>query len=172
MENKPTSHVTKGLIIALFFIVLDLVAQFAGFKFDTWYSWTSSLLMIAAFAWAAISFANQMNNRVTFGNAFAHGFKTSAVVACIMFVYAILLVYVISPEMIDQMMEKELEKAAAQGKDVSEGMEGNEDLVKKIVKVTMLAGTLIGTLIVGCIGSLIGAAIARKNPPTPFQTNA
>jgi len=169
MEKKVTTHVTKGLVIALIFIVLDLVLFFAGLKLESWVGWVTALLTIGAYIWACISYANEMNNAVTFGNVFAHGFKTSAVVACIFFLYTLLFLYVIAPEFIDQVMQKQIEEAEKAGS----MQEINEDamaLGKKIGKIMALVVSIIGTLFIGVIGSLIGAAIAKKNPPTPFST--
>jgi hypothetical protein len=176
MENKTvTSHITKGLIIALVLIVIDLVAMFTDLKLQSWYGWVSGCLMLAAFIWACINYANQMNNAVTFGSVFGHGFKTSAVVACFFFVYTLLVVYVIAPEFIPKMMEKQMADAEKAGKlppNISdEDLERGKQMALKFAKIGALAGSVLVTLIVGAIGSVLGAAFARKNPPTPFSNN-
>ena len=43
MEKKVTSHITKGLVIALILFVLDIIAGFAHFKFATWWRWIPSI---------------------------------------------------------------------------------------------------------------------------------
>ena len=173
MEKKVTSHITKGLIIALVFIILDLVAVFTDWRLHNWYGIVTGLLMLGAFIWACISYANEMNNAVTFGNVFVHGFKASAVVAVFMFVYALLLVNFISPGIIDAIIEKSIEEAQKDGKfnsDISdEELERGMELGRKIGKIGFYAGSLLMTLVIGAIGSVLGAAFAKKNPPTPFS---
>ncbi|HYC27643.1 MAG TPA: DUF4199 domain-containing protein [Chitinophagaceae bacterium] len=176
MENKTvTSHITKGIAIALILIVIDLVALFTDLKTQSWYGWINLGLMLIAFIWACISFANQMNNAVTFGNVFVHGFKTSAVVACFLFIYSLLFVYVIAPEFVTNMIDKQWDEAERTGKlpssMSSDDVEHAKEIGKKFGKMFVLAGSLLGPIIVGAIGSLLGAAFAKKNPPSPFSNN-
>lgn len=169
MEKKVTSNVTKGTVIALILIVLDMVSSFADFKYATWYTWIPSLLLIAAIIWACISYANQMENAVTFGNVFAHGFKTSAVVACLVFIYTLLAIFIIFPEMKDKALEMAAIQMDKQGNNMPE--ETKEQALKfteKIFVPVAIASAVLGTLIVGVIASLLGAAVAKKNPPTIF----
>ena len=172
MENKITSNVTKGLIISLILIVIDLIAGFANFRFTTWFRWIPSLILVAALIWACINYGAQNNSLVTFGNVFAHGFKTSAVVACILVVYTILSIFVIFPESRDQALEiarKQLEEKGNLSEDtIDQGLE----VSKKLFIPFAIAGAILGTIVVGLIASLIGAAVTKKIPPSPFETRS
>jgi hypothetical protein len=170
MEKQITSHAFKGLLIALVLIVLSLIGQFANLQFERWYGYVNWAIMVGAFIWSAIYFGKQMDNNVTFGSLFTHGFKTTAVTAVVVFIYTVLSVYVIFPDQLDKMWEKGVEEAMKGGKVTAEQMEQGASIGRKVMTVTVLAGSLIGTLIIGTVGSLIGAGVAKKNPaPTPFE---
>ncbi len=173
MENRVTSPVTspltKGLIISLILIVLDIIAGFAGYRFQTWYQWLPTIVFCVAIIWACINYANQMNNAVTFGNVFGHGFKTTAVITCIMIVYTLIAIFVLFPDMKDMAIEKAREQMA-KNPNVSEEMADQAiEMTKRLFIPFAIGGALLGYLIAGAIASLLGAAFARKNPPTPFQ---
>lgn len=51
----------------------------------------------------------------------------------------------------------------------SEQIDTGINITRKFFIPFAIAGALFGTAFVGLIGSLIGAAIARKNPVTPFD---
>jgi hypothetical protein len=168
MEKKITPHTTKGLLLALLLIIIDIVASIAGIKFETWFRWLPTLIFLAVIIWACINYANQMDNQLTFGNLFVHGFKTSAVVASIMVIYTVLSLYVIFPEQIEQGLEmarQQMEEKNIPQANIDQGLE----LARKFNVPFAIMGAIFGTLIVGAIGSLIGGAIAKKNPPSPFQ---
>lgn len=170
MENKPvTSHLTKGFIIVLIMVVLDLIAGFAKIKYETWFTWIPTIILCVALIWACISYANQMNNAVTFGNVFAHGFKTSAVVACIMVLYTLLSIFVIFPETKEVAIEKAREQMEKNPDMPESAIEQGIEMTRRLFVPFAIGASLLGTLIVGAIASLIGAAVAKKNPPSPFQ---
>ncbi len=170
MENQVTTHAFKGLLIALVLIILSLVAQFTNIQFEKWYGYIYYIISIAAFILSVILFGKQKDNNVTFGELFTHGFKTTAVTSGIVFIYTVLAFYFIFPETIDQFYDKAMEEVLKSGKATTDQLEKTSALTKKILTVSMLAGSLIATLILGTIGSLIGAGVAKKNPaPTPFE---
>jgi len=173
MKNKVTSNVIKGLIIALVLVLLDVASTLGDFKYAKWYSFIPTIILIGAVIWACISYANQMDNHVTFGNVFAHGFKTSAVVACMLFIYTLLAIFVLFPEMKEKALEMALTQLESQGGNMPEdAKEKALQFTDKLFVPIAIAGAVLGTLIVGVIASLIGAAVAKKNPVTPFDNQA
>lgn len=169
MEKKVTSHITKGLVISLILIVLGLVANFAGFEYETWYRYLPILILCVGVIWACISYANQMNGAVTFGNVFAHGFKTSVIVTIITLLFALLSIYVIFPDSREKALEmarQEMEKNQQLSDDqIDQAIE----MTRKFFMVGVIGGIILYTLIAGCISSLLGAAFAKKNPSAPFN---
>lgn len=169
MEQKEaTTHIMKGIIIALIIIVINLIAQFTNIQFETWYRWGSLIISIGIFIAAPIIYGKEMNNNVTFGMLFSHGFKAAAVATCIVFVYTLLAVYVLFPDMIEKMIQQGLEEARKQGQQIPEQSAEMMSMAKKITTLVVLSGVVLIELMIGALGSALGAAIAKKNPQDPF----
>ena len=101
---------------------------------------------------------------------FSHGFKTTAVFTIILVVYTALAFTVIFPELKDKMLEVTRAQMEKDGKLSSAEIDRALSMSSKFFLPFAIAGLLIFSLILGAIGSLIGAAVAKKNPnPTPFQ---
>ena len=169
MEQKVTTPITKGLVIILVLAVIDLIGGFAHLKLEKWYSWVSTLVLVAAIIWACINYASQLKGDTTFGNCFAHGFKTSAVVACFLIIYTLISIYFIFPETRDMALEQARKQMEEKGNIPEATIDQALEMTKKFFLPFTIGGVLLGTLIVGAIASLIGAAIAKKNPSSPFD---
>jgi uncharacterized membrane protein len=169
METKVTSPVIKGLLIALVLILISVAAFATGQNDSSWSQWGSTLLLCGGVIASCIIYANQMNHNVTFGNVFAHGFKTGAVVTCIVIVFTVVFI-LLKPEIKEMAMEKaraEMEKNKnASEADIQKGV----DIMKSFFYVITIGFILVMDLVISLISALIGAAVAKKNPnPTPFQ---
>ena len=169
MEKKITTPITKGLIIALVGAVLDLIAGFAHIKYETWWRWIPGIITFGLIIWACLNYASQMENNVTFGNIFAHGFKTSAVVVCFSIIYFLISVYLIFPETKDITLQMTREQMEKDPKYTQEVIDNAVDMTRRLFIPFALIGIVFFYLIFGSIASLIGAAVAKKNPVTPFD---
>src|SRR5437868_12422509 len=140
MEKKVTSPLTKGLIIALILVVIDLFGWFTHINFESWWRWTTTLILCIAVIWACINYANQKDNLVTFGNVFGHGFKTSAVIAGIMFLYILLSIFVIFPEAKDLALDQARKQIEAKGNLSQDQIDQALEISKKFI----VPGIIIG----------------------------
>jgi hypothetical protein len=125
------------------------------------------LIFFAAIIWACINYANQLKGNLTYGNAFTHGFKTTAAVTAIMIVFTVVTVKFLFPESLDealQQAESEMEKGNMSDDQIETGIA----FTRKFFVPLAIGGVLLGYLVVGVIASLIGAAVAKKNPQSPF----
>src|SRR4051794_31519952 len=104
METKVVTHITKGLVLSLILIIYSLVGHLLNFDLEQWFGWLSMVIFLIGIIWSVNVYGNQMSNTVTFGNLFSHGFKVTAVVVCITFIYTLLSVYVIFPDTIDKIV--------------------------------------------------------------------
>ncbi len=171
MEKKITTHITSGLLISGVLIILAVVAYIASFDQQTWYKWLSGILFIGAVIYVCINYGKQQDNNVTFGNTFAYGFKTSAVVTCIMILFLIVFMQVF-PEIKEKAMDearKQMEKNPA----VTESqIETSLGIMKKGFLVILILGSVFFYLGGGAIAAVIGAAVTKKNPRSPFDNQA
>jgi uncharacterized membrane protein len=120
------------------------------------------VIMFVGVIVSCIQYAKVNNGNVTFGNVFGNGFKTTSIVALLTILVGVLFV-LIFPDIKEQALEQVRRDMEKQGQ--------ADDVIDKAVAMTdkmfivfMLAGGIFGTLFFGAIASLIGAAVAKKNP--------
>jgi hypothetical protein len=172
MEKKVMTHVQKGLLVSLILIVIGIAGYFTKLFEQSWFSWASNGILCIAVIWGCITYANQMNGQVTFGNVFAHGFKMSVVVALILIVWVLLAMTVLFPEMKDKTLEMARQRMEERGNLSDSQIEQGVEFTKKFFIPFAIGGTLLGTLIFGTVASLIGAAVAKKKPVNPLDQMA
>jgi hypothetical protein len=170
-ESKPISHFRAGLLIAAFMVVFSLIMDFVGQGEASSFGWISNLVFIGALIYFINKHGKANNNTSTFGEMFSYGFKITSIVTLIMIIFMV--IYFASfPERKATMVEAfttEMETQVDSGKIT----ESQADMMinqydKKFILLT--GGTaLFGYLVMGAIGSLIGAAITKKEPKTPFD---
>ena len=169
MEQKKTSHIVKGLIIGLILIIYTTSIYLTGNMMNKWLGYVSYAILIIGLILSGMIFSKENNANVTFGNVFANSFKTNAIVTLLVILWSILSFKVIFPNMENEMLEvtkKEIEK---QPNITDEQISQSLGLIKKGFMVMMIGGAIFGYAILGAIGSLLAAAIAKKNPqPEPF----
>ena len=171
MEKKVTTPAVKGIIISLILIVFALTIQFLNLSQNKSLGGLQFVILIAGIIWSCISYAKQLDGNVTFGNVFSHGFKTSAAVTAIMVVYTIISIKFIFPEALDMAMREA--RTNMESKNMSDDqIETAINFTKKFFIPLTAGGILLVFLIAGVIGSLIGAATAKKNPEGPFVQQA
>jgi hypothetical protein len=169
MEKKVTSWFTKGLIISLILIVFSLLSYFAGLNNQDWNKWAGAIIFIIAIIWACISYGKQMDNRVTFGNVFGHGFKVAVVVTIISTVFTLIFL-AIFPDIKEQALIAARTNLEKRGNMSEEQIDQAMAMSTRLFTVFAGVGVLVVDLICGVIAALIGAAITKKVPTTPFDT--
>jgi len=164
MEKKKLSSLSGGLLIFLLMVVYTLIINIGGLQGNTKLSWISWLIVIVGIAMIVVKYGKDMDNNVTFGNLFAYGFKTIAITTIFFIAFSVLF-YVIFPEYKQQLLDIARENAMQKGTpDTREQVEKGMEIFQRFFWVGIIAGILISFAILGVIGSLIGAAIAKKEP--------
>ncbi len=171
MENQVTSHIIKGVILSAVSIVFAVIVYVFNLYEMSALSYINYAIFLGGLIYGAVLYSNQNNNNVTFGNLFAHGFKTTAVVIVITSVYTIISIKFLFPDMVDKALEIARKKMMENPKMTDEIIEQAISMTRKFFIPFALGGTIIGTGILGAIGSAIGAGVAKKNP-NPFSDNA
>lgn len=168
MENKVTTPQVKGLIISLILIVYGLAIYFIDGMEHQELSYVQYAIFLAGIIWACVSYSKQLNGNTTFGNLFAHGFKTTAVVTVIVLLYTVLAFKVLFPEMVDKSIEITRQKMIADGKASESQIDQTVNMMHDHFVTFAIVGVVVGFAIMGAISSLIGAAVAKKKPQDPF----
>jgi uncharacterized protein DUF4199 len=169
METKITTPQIKGLIIALILIVWGLIIYFTNQLDNQPLSYVQYAIFLGGIIWSCISYSKQMNANVTFGNVFAHGFKTSAVVTILILVYTVVAFNFLFPDIVDKSMEISRKKLEGSGKLSDTQIDQQINMIKDHFTLFAVAGIVIGFAIMGAVSSLIGAAVTKKQPKDPFS---
>src|ERR1044072_7440925 len=162
MNSK--THIQYGLIISAIVILFSTLFYILHINTQKWTQWVGVLIMFVGVIISCIQFAKANDGNVTFGNVFGNGFKTTAIVALVTIAFSVLFVLGF-PDIKEQALEQVRLDMEKQGQ--------ADDVIDKAVAMTdkmfivfLLAGGIFGTLFFGVIASLIGAAVAKKNPNT------
>jgi hypothetical protein len=169
MEKQITSHIIKGAILGGISILFSIIIYVFNLYTNQWLNWLSYAILIGGIIYGNILFANQNENNVTFGNIFAHGFKTTAVIIVITVIYTLLALYVLFPDMVEKIIEMSRVEMEKNPKLTDEMIEQGITMTRKLFLPFAIAGAIFGTGFLGALGSLIGAAVAKKNPVDPFK---
>ena len=163
MEQKITTPVTKGIIIALILIVISLATYFLGMMENKAMQYVGYIIFIVAIIWSVNAYGKQINYNSTFGNYFAHGFKVTSVITVIMILFTIIFISLF-PEIKEKGIDAARKSMQAKGTMSSEQIEQAIGFTQKFFTAFIIGGALVFYLILGAIASLIGAGITKKEP--------
>lgn len=161
MEHKKI-HLTYGFFTGLALIVLGVVMHVSGLSYENWAFYVQLLPLLIGILLNANAYAKACDYDVTFGKVFSSCFRATAIVTLIMILWTF-----ISLMIFPEIKEKALEKATG---DMLESGSSEEqvdqaiEMTKKFFTVFVVGGALFIYLFFGAIFSLLGAAIAKKNP--------
>lgn len=164
MQNKVLTNLNAALILFLLMVIYTLIINFGGYQDNMQMSWISYIIVVVGLMVLVIKYSKDMQGNVTFGNLFAYGFKTTAILI-ILFIAFTILFYLIFPEyklrVLEIMKENTLKNATPENR---EQAEKGVEIIQKFFWVSMIAGILISFAILGAVGSLLGAALSKRNP--------
>ena len=161
--RTPKTHLQYGVIAGLVLIVLFVLYYIMGWSFKTGIvRWIPSIVFMFIIILAQFNHAKAVQGNITFGNLFAKGFKTAAVGTCIYTLFIVLFL-LLAPSYKESMMEASRQGMAERGLSADQ-IKAAMPMVRKFFMVSVIAGAVIGELVVGLIASLVGAAVAPRNP--------
>jgi hypothetical protein len=131
--------------------------------------WVSYAILIVGIMYFVQAFGKANNYHLTFGNLFAYGFKSAAFSALIVITFSVIF-NLIFPEFKEKIFETARQNMEAAGKYTDDQINTGMEVTRKFFMVFIIAGSLFFFAIFGAIGSLIGAAITKKNvSDSPFE---
>ncbi|MDE1190577.1 MAG: DUF4199 family protein [Arachidicoccus sp.] len=163
MEKKKSLIWTNAIIIALISIIYWVVLYFTKTMSNGALSSVQYFIVIIGLVIVCIQYSKSLNGNVTFGNLFAFGFKTGAAYTLILLLWTILAFKFIFPNLTEELIQQQTAAALKKGysqSDIDKGME----FTRKYMMLFATGGVIIVDMILSLIGSLIGAAVAKKNP--------
>ena len=167
MEKNPISHFLVGLIVSCILILVNVIFIIFDLTGNTKISWLASALNVALLVYFIMEFGKLNNNSKSFGELFSYGFKATALITIIL--TAFMLVYtLIFPESVEKAIEISREQMDKNPNLTEDQIEQALEITRKFYTPILIAGTLFATMFVGAIGSLLGAAVTKKKPTSPF----
>lgn len=164
MEKKNLSNLNAALILFLLLVIYTLTVNFGGYQANTSLAWISYIIIIGGIIVLVMKYGKDLHNNVTFGNLFAYGFKTTAIVI-IFYIGFTVLFYLLFSEyktnLLEIMRQNALKNATPENK---EQVEKGIEIFQRFFWASIIGGILITFAILGAIGSLIGAALTKKRP--------
>jgi hypothetical protein len=171
MEEKVTSHIIKGVILSIISIVFSVIVYVFNLYEMQSLTYLNYAIFLGGLIYGAILYSNENKNQVTFGNVFAHGFKTTAVIIVITVFYTVIAFKFLFPDMMELMLTISRKQMLKDPKLTDEMIEQAMSMSRKYFLPFVIGFSIIGTGFLGLIGSLIGAAVAKKNT-NPFENQA
>jgi Protein of unknown function (DUF4199) len=174
MKKKSSDFISKGIVLSLILMVINLIGGFAHIQFETWFKWLPTIIQVVVMIIFCIQFGKQQTDGVTFGNVFGYGFKVALVVSILMTIYALISITFIFPEFIDQTLQQARETMEKKGTYTEDQIDQGIAMTKKFMQPVPLAiFAFIGGLLIGTIAALLGGAFAKKSEPEPaiFKDN-
>lgn len=165
-ENKITTHFTKGLIIGLALAAIGITLQFLEI-YDQWVQYVITGLYFLSIIGCCWIFSTEKNGDVSFGQVFSHGFKTAAIVILIN-IASFIIISLVLPELKENALNIARETMEKDSRLTDSNIEDALKMTDKFYYVFGIIGTIFGYGVSGALGSLLGAAIVRKNPQ-PFM---
>lgn len=170
-EKKPISHIVAGLTIAAILVVYSILLNYMDLSQNQSMGWLSYIILVGGLILFINLYGKAKNNQVTFGNLFSYGFKATAIITLIMIAF-IIIFFMAFPEFKDKIVDAAREGMEKQGKMTDDQIDQGLEMFEKNFILFSAGGALFMYLILGAIGSLIGAAITKKQPRNPFDQQA
>lgn len=162
------THKTYGLITGLIIVVLSAVVYVANLQQASWIQWVLYAVFLGGLIMNANAFSKANGGAVSFGQLFSSGFKATAIIVLLVVVWVVLSVYIF-PDMKEKALELARQQMEKDGKLDEEMMDKALAISRNNFTTFLVMGSLFGYLVMGCIFSLIAAAVTPKNkrPLTP-----
>lgn len=168
-QKKPISHIVAGLIIAGIMVVFILVVNMLGQSQNQALGWFTYLVVIGAIMFFVRQWGNAHGNRLSFGQLFSYGFKVTSILTLIVIIFMVIM-FSAFPEFKDTFLETSRTAMEDQGQLSDENIDTAIQTMDKYFIPITAGGAMLTYIILGLIGSLIGAAITKKQPQNPFES--
>ena len=169
--QKKSDLIGKGLVVSLILMVVDLIGGFAQLRFESWFRGLPVGILVIAVILLCIQYGKEGIEDTTYGKVFGYGFKITLLIALFMFIYTLLSLFIIFPELKEMVLQKTRTDMEAKGTYSQDVIDSAVNMTKKFFVPFALIGGILATVLFGVIGSLLGAAFAKKTEANVFQNN-
>jgi hypothetical protein len=162
VQVNSTGVATKWAVLYLIIsIVLTYAYEWLNIPAESPIKYISWLIFIGFCFLAEKEYRDQLGGFVTFGGAFGAGFRFSLFTGLLTALFTYIYLTYLSPETLQKVISAQETKLTEQGQS-QEIIDKSTDFMTKHGVLTITVSAAIGTLVIGCIISLICAAILKK----------
>jgi hypothetical protein len=163
--NKVTTHIVKGFIIGILVMVVNYFS-IKAYNFQThstpvWIVVVSNAILFFGIIISCIIFSIQMRGNVVFKEVLGHGFKTAAVAIILLVIFNVFL-YALNDKAKQTAMDYAISNLADKT-NIDNYNRGIQE-IKSHFYLMVINSIVFSALVISLIGTLLGAAIAKKNP--------
>lgn len=165
--KKPISHIIAGLLIAAAVILFSVVMTLASGGGDPRGGWLTYLIIIIGLVLFIRQYGKATDYTASFGELFSYGFKATTMIVLLFVIFLLVLSYV-QPEIKETVMDAtrlEFERQNLTDTEIDKMME----MTSNYFWIILIGTSIFFLALVGAIGSLIGAALTKKQPKNPFE---
>lgn len=166
--KKPITHTTAGLLIAALIVLFAIITNFLGLTQQKSLGILQYVIIIGGLIFFIRQYGKANDYNYGFGDLFAFGFKTTAVFTAIYIVF-IVIFFLIFPDIKEKSLDMARQQMEENGKFSEADIDRGVEMARKFFWVGVVGGSTLVFIIIGAIGSLLGAAITKKNPTNPFD---
>lgn len=161
-KKEPKTYLNYGVLTGVVLIVLFVLYYVFGLDTDTHVAFIPALVFAVLIVVAQINHAKSLDSNITYGNLFAAGFKATCAATGIYVVFLIIFL-ILAPGYKEHLLDFARQKMVAKGLG-ADAINHGLAVYRKGFMVLTVGQTILGDIVIGCIASLIGAAIPRKTP--------
>ena len=163
------SPIVAGLLISLAVILFSVIMTFAGNgSQNPSGGWISYVIIIGGLVFFINQYGKAINYQATFGEYFSYGFKPTTMVV-LLFVIFLFILALAMPQIKQQVVEATRLELEKQKKATDKEIETMVEMTNNYFWVILIGTAVFFFVLIGCIGSLIGAAVTKKEPKNPFE---
>jgi len=162
MEEKKQTHVIYGLISGIGMVILGVVFYLLGLSLKPGIQYALYLPFLVGVLLNAMAYSKANDAQVTFGNVFGSCFKVAIIATLILVVWSVVSMFIF-PNM-KEMIFQSIQERMAQQKMSDEQIDKVIAWYRRNWTTFLIAGSLIGGMFMGLLFSLLGGAIAKKQP--------
>ncbi|GAA4308499.1 DUF4199 domain-containing protein [Compostibacter hankyongensis] len=163
MENTTATkmHISYAITISIILILVQVIGYVFGISQENWFGYINQVLLLIGVLMEVRSYGKSEAYTASFGKLFGSGFKTTLIITLIMLVFLVVFI-LLFPDVKSRALEiarEKMEHKQLSEEQIDQGLA----FTSRFFMVFAIIGSIFFNLVTGIIGSLIGAAVTKKD---------
>ena len=176
--NNTNNFLTRAFILAAILLIISLLPILLNDFESKIFGYLSPAIIIIAGVVFCLLKGKESNSSLKYGKLFANGFNTilvGTIISTLLYLGLVYFVFPDTPQLVQDAQNKVFMKEAIEKKLSPEQIDASLKFLgntSKYFYIFVLASGIIGGAFLGCIGSLIGAAVTSKKNADKMEFSA